>query len=158
MLGRMTINRKDLGAGLSFLTMAIVYGWIALRDLPVGTTLSMGPGYFPMVLCGIIGLIGAILTIRAVWSADSVSLPGHFAWRPVIAISVAVIIFGTFLRELGLFLAVFATAYLCSQASRQVTRVRALGLAFVLAVICTGVFAYGVRLPLPVVGTWFKGA
>ncbi|MDF2810645.1 MAG: hypothetical protein K0S56_1676 [Microvirga sp.] len=153
----MTINQKDVGAGISFLSVAVIYGWTATRDLPFGVLLSMGPGYFPMVLCTLLGIIGVSLTVRGLWARQSAELSGHFAWRPVITISLAIILFGTFLRELGLFVSVFCTAFICSIASRQVKWRNALVVAFCLAIICTGVFAYGVRLPLPVLGTWFKG-
>lgn len=153
----MTINQKDLGSGLSFLSMAIVYGWVALRELPFGSALNMGPGYFPIVLCTILGVIGSFLTIRALCAGKSISLTSHFSWRPVIAICLAVILFGTFIRELGLFLSVFGTAFICSLASRRVAWTNAFYLAVALAIISTGIFAFGVRLPLPVIGTWFTG-
>ncbi|CAH1693987.1 Tripartite tricarboxylate transporter TctB family protein [Hyphomicrobiales bacterium] len=153
----MTVNQKDLGAGLSFLCMAMVYGSIALRDLPIGSALNMGPGYFPIALCALLGIIGIYLTSRALRAGESVTLAGRFAWRPVIAVCLAIILFGTFIRELGLFLSVLGTAFICSLASRRVTRTGAFVLAVALAIICTAVFALGVRLPLPVIGTWFTG-
>ncbi|CAH1651560.1 tripartite tricarboxylate transporter TctB family protein [Chelatococcus asaccharovorans] len=153
----MIVNQKDLGAGLSFLGMAIVYGWVALRELPFGSALAMGPGYFPIVLCMLLGVIGSFLTIRALCAAQRISLSSRFSWRPVTAICLAVIIFGTFIRELGLFLSVFGTAFICSLASRQFAWKSGVYLAVVLAILCTGIFAYGVRLPLPVIGTWFTG-
>ncbi|WP_181832692.1 tripartite tricarboxylate transporter TctB family protein [Bosea caraganae] len=142
---------------MSFLLLALVYGWIAYRDLPFGVMLNMGPGYFPLVLCTILAGIGALLTIRALLAGLRTGLPGRFAWRPVVAICLAVILFGTFLRELGLFASVFCTVLICSLASARMNWLQAGLAALMLAVICTGVFAYGVRLPLPVVGTWFTG-
>ena len=153
----MTINQKDLGAGLSFLMMAIVYGWVAFRDLPFGSALAMGPGYFPIVLCTVLGVIGLSLTIRALCAGQSISLTSQVSWRPVTAVCLAVILFGTFIRELGLFLSVFGTAFICSLASRQFAWKSGVYLAVALALLCTGIFAYGVRLPLPVIGTWFTG-
>jgi hypothetical protein len=153
----MAVNHKDLGAGLSFVSVALLYGWIAWRDLPFGVTLNMGPGYFPLVLCTILGGIGALLTIRALLAGRPAILPGRFAWRAMLAVCVSIILFGAFLRELGLFLSIFLTAFICSLASARVKWAQAGLVAFLLAILCTGVFAYGVRLPLPVVGTWFRG-
>lgn len=153
----MAVNHKDLGAGLSFLSVALLYGWIAWRDLPFGVTLNMGPGYFPLVLCTILGGIGALLTIRALLAGRPAILPGRFAWRAMLAVCVSIILFGTFLRELGLFLSVFLTAFICALASARVKPTNAAIAALVLAAICTVVFAYGVRLPLPIIGTWFRG-
>jgi putative tricarboxylic transport membrane protein len=152
----MAVNQKDLGAGLSFLSVALLYGWIAWRDLPVGMTLNMGPGYFPLVLCAILGGIGAVLTIRTLLARHPAALPGRFAWRAMLAVCISVLLFGTFLRELGLFLSVFLTAFICSLASARVKWPNAALVAFILAILCTGVFAYGVRLPLPIIGTWFR--
>ena len=59
----MTIDRKDLGTGAAFIAVALLYGGIAYRSLPVGEALNMGPGYFPLVLCTILAAIGAILQL-----------------------------------------------------------------------------------------------
>lgn len=152
----MAVHQKDLGAGLSFLAVATLYGWIAHRDLPFGVALSMGPGYFPKVLCGILAVIGAFLTVRALLVRHPVALASRFAWRPWAAVSLSILLFGMFLRELGLFLCVFCTAFICSLASAQTKWRRSALASLGLAVICTGVFSYGVRLPLPVIGSWFK--
>lgn len=154
----MNVNQKDLGAGLSFLTVALTYGWIARRDLPVGVMLNMGPGYFPMVLCSALAAIGTYLTIRSLRAGKRTRIGGRVAWRPILAISLAIIVFGTFVNQLGLFVSVFATAFMCAMASRHVKWKSALPVAFLLAALCTVVFSYGVKLPIPVLGTWFKDA
>jgi len=153
----MAVHQRDLGAGLSFLAVAAIYGSVAHRDLPLGAALSMGPGYFPAILCGLLAVIGTVLTVRALRAGRAVALAGRFAWRPGVIIGLSILLFGTFLRELGLFLGVFCTALLCSLASPQTTWRRSALMSLGLAVICTGVFAYGVRLPLPVVGSWIMG-
>ena len=59
------LRDKNMLAGLIFLLVAGVYGYAAYR-LPLGSTLRMGPGYFPLVLTGLLGFqdrVGGILAL-----------------------------------------------------------------------------------------------
>ena len=57
-------NQKDFYAGLLFLFFAGV-GLFLARDLKVGTAAKMGPGYFPVVLCVLLGGLGVVTILRA---------------------------------------------------------------------------------------------
>ena len=66
---------KDLGAGAFFVFVGLVYGSIAWFGLPIGVALNMGPGYFPIVLSGmliVLGLIGIILSwVSVAWTVGT---------------------------------------------------------------------------------------
>lgn len=151
----MTIDRKDLGTGAVFIAVALLYGGIAYRSLPIGEALDMGPGYFPLVLSALLAAIGVILIVRALIARQAAPFFGKIAWRGMIAISAAALVFALFLRQLGLLPAVFLTSFVCSLASERASVPTALALGLFLSLFCTLVFAYGVRLPIPIIGTWF---
>src|SRR4051812_15803810 len=48
---------KDFWSGIMFLAFAAV-GLIASRDYSLGTSLRMGPGYFPILLGSVLALLG----------------------------------------------------------------------------------------------------
>ncbi|MCZ0962796.1 tripartite tricarboxylate transporter TctB family protein, partial [Paracoccus benzoatiresistens] len=54
----------DIVAGLFFMALAAFFGWQAL-GLEMGTSIRMGPGYFPIVLSGLLFLLGAVILFKA---------------------------------------------------------------------------------------------
>src|SRR5690606_8490719 len=50
----MTFNRSDLGAGAIFIAIGLGFAAITLLELDIGTARRMGPGYFPIMLSGIL--------------------------------------------------------------------------------------------------------
>lgn len=145
-------DRSDFAAGLVFVVVGIVYGRLSL-DMSLGTALRMGPGYFPFVLCCLLVLLGlAILGKSFLTQADGNF--GHVPWRALEMIALAIVFFGVFIMRLGLLPTVFVTALIGSLSSGQVSLKIALAVSLALAAFCTLVFAYGVSLPIPVLGNW----
>ncbi len=152
----MTINKNDVGAGAFFIAVGLLYGGIAWTSLPLGQALDMGPGYFPLVLSSLLTILGAATLIRGLWVGGEARF-GIVSWRAVVMLSLATIIFATFLRELGLFPCVFASAMTASLASPQITLRSAATVSLMIAAFCVGVFTYGINVPIPVFGSWFGG-
>lgn len=149
----MAVNTKNLGAGFTFLAVAAIYGGTALRSLPMGSLTNMGPGFFPAALCVILAGLGTILVITSIFDVRQPAF-GAFAWRALFTISAGVLFFGAFIRETGLALAVFVTAFIVSLAAAETRLPVAAAIALVLSVFCVVVFIYGLRLPLPILGSW----
>ena len=64
----MTAQRslKDLLAGLIFIGFGLAFGYATL-GYQIGTALRMGPGYFPLVLAGIMVLLGVVIFAYFYW-------------------------------------------------------------------------------------------
>lgn len=150
----MTVNRNDVAAGAFFAATGLLYGGIAWTSLPLGRALNMGPGYFPLVLSGLLTVLGAATLIRGFWIGGG-SRFGVVPWRAIVMLSLATVIFATFLRELGLLLSVFASALTASLASPQTKLISAAVVSAVIAAFCVGVFVYGINLPISILGSWF---
>ena len=56
--------RKDALTGLLFIAIAIFGLWIS-HDYPIGTTLRMGTGYVPRMLCWLLLGLGGLILVQA---------------------------------------------------------------------------------------------
>src|SRR5712692_9902454 len=82
---------KDFWSGVMFCGYAL------------GSAGKMGPGYFPLLLGGLLGALGAILIGRSV-VLDGEPLP-RFRVLPLAIIAIAVCLFGTLVEPFGLIVA-----------------------------------------------------
>ena len=67
-------NGKDFWAGLMFLGLGLGFSGVALKNYNMGTAVRMGPAYFPVVLGGLLALLGAWVFLRAFVSGQKSSL------------------------------------------------------------------------------------
>jgi hypothetical protein len=156
-------DRKDLGAGGLFLGFGVA-ALVLARDLPVGTAVRMGPGYFPTVLGALLALVGAAVVLRALLhrsppagSGEVAPPPAPFAWRPLLVISAATALFGLLLRGAGLVPATAVLVIGSAWASPKFSLRSAVPLAVGAAVFCALVFVKGLGVPMPIFGSWFGG-
>lgn len=150
----MTANRKDLVCGLVFVVIGLLFA-TGTRDLDMGTATRMGPGYFPIVLAGLLILIGAVISIRA-FGRPSGDPFGEVPWRAFALIIPALVFFGFAVRQVGLIPAIFIVALASSFSSTKMTVPLALMLSAVLAVFCALVFVVGLGLPIQLFGPWVR--
>src|SRR5262245_10980122 len=103
---------KDFAAGLIYLSIGLVAIFLG-RELPMGTALKMGPAYFPTVLGSLLSLLGLASVVRS-FTQKGEPIPA-FAWRPLLMITVATVVFGLILRGAGFVIAlplfIIMTAY-----------------------------------------------
>ncbi|MCZ0962624.1 tripartite tricarboxylate transporter TctB family protein, partial [Paracoccus benzoatiresistens] len=85
-------DQTDIAAGLFFMALGGFFGWQALQ-MEIGTSLRMGPGYFPIVLSGLLFLLGAVILFKAFGRPDDEPF-GRIAWRGILFILPAPIFFG----------------------------------------------------------------
>jgi hypothetical protein len=62
-------NGKDFWAGLMFMSFGLGFMYVS-RDYSMGTAVRMGPAYFPMVLGGMLTVLGAVVFFRAFVSKE----------------------------------------------------------------------------------------
>lgn len=148
------MSAKDLGAGLMFLVIGIVYGGIAFVSLPFGTAFDMGPGFFPLVLAALLAAFGIAITVRGLRTGSSVGM-GQFPWRGGVAIVTAVILFASLLEEIGLFPAVTMLTFISSLATPRPDLLRIAIISLSIAAFCTVVFRLGIGLPVPAFGAFW---
>ncbi|MGL6209896.1 MAG: tripartite tricarboxylate transporter TctB family protein [Paracoccaceae bacterium] len=145
------INKADFAAGLLFILFGVAFGVSAL-GLEMGTTLRMGPGYFPMVLAVILTGLGMAIVISAFASIGEEV--GVYAWRGMVFILAAPIFFGLTVRGLGFVPSIFATTLIAALAGLNLRPFHALLLAVAVTVFTTLVFSYALGLPFRRFGPW----
>lgn len=147
---------KDILSGLIFLGFAIAFG-SAASGYQLGTAFRMGPGYFPLVLAGGLGILGAAILVRGV-TADASDTPiGPVPWRGAVLILAALVYFGATIRGLGLVPGVFGAALLSALASRSNPPLAALVIAGALTAMAVLVFHIGLGVAVPLFGPWLRG-
>ncbi|WP_188052360.1 tripartite tricarboxylate transporter TctB family protein [Aureimonas fodinaquatilis] len=92
--------RRDVAAGLFFTVIGLSALLMAV-NYPFGTTFNMGPGYFPIIVSGLMLVLGVLLTITA-FRANAGPLLNDIAWRPLIIILVAVVGFALLIDRGGM--------------------------------------------------------
>lgn len=150
----MTANLKDLTAGLLFVAIAAIFAAGGL-GLDFGTPLRLGPGAFPMMLAGLLALLGLIVCIQSFRhpAAHVVIIP----WRGIVLILLAPIIFGLTVRGFGLLVSVALVVAVSAFASRRMSWRLAAVLTVGLTLFCVLVFNVGLGLPVRLFGPWVGG-
>lgn len=146
---------KRAQAGSVFIAIALIFGVYSNVTLDAGTAGSMGPGYFPNSLAILLAILGAAAILAA--PKNKVAVPSD--WISVKSFSLIVaspILFAALLIGAGLVPAVMAVVLMTSYASRRTTLTKALLLAVGLSVFCSLVFVHGLKLPVPLFGSWFE--
>jgi hypothetical protein len=136
---------QDLAAG-AFLIVFAGLAYYFAGDLPMGRAVRMGPGYLPTVLSWLLGGLGVLVALRAV-TVDGPRLEG-WAWRPVLALTVSLLVFAGLLQRAGLVAAIFAAVAVASFAAPKPRPLPVLLLAAVLAAGCSLLFKQVLGLPL----------
>jgi hypothetical protein len=150
----MTVNIRDIGAGLIFIAIGILFGLGSL-GLEIGTALRMGPGYFPLVLAGLLVGLGLLILGHGFGhpTAGGLAIP----WRGLVLILLAPVVFGLTIRGLGLVPSVMLVVLISAFASQRMSVRLALVLSAALTLFCVLVFSVGLGLPLRLFGPWLVG-
>ena len=119
---------RDILSGLIFVGFGAAFGYAA-TGYPLGTAFRMGPGYFPLVLAGLMALLGVLIVAKGVTAAAAEGEIGPVPWRGVVLILAALVYFGACIRGLGLVPSLFGAALLSALASRRNGPVSALVIA-----------------------------
>jgi hypothetical protein len=138
---------KDFWSGLMFLTFAAVT-LVAANGYSLGRGGRMGPGYFPTVLGAVLAVLGLVLLVRSfAINGDAIE---RIQLRPLIILTVCVILFGLMIQPLGLVIALTVTTFVAALAGRDIRLKEAALLSSGLTVLAVLIFVVALRLPLPI--------
>lgn len=158
-------SQKDFFCGLMFMGVGVAFAWGA-STYNVGTGARMGPGYFPLMLGVLLAIIGAVVTFTSlVVETVGGEKIGKIAWKPLIFIIGANVIFGILLAGLpkigvpafGLIIATYALVFVASMAEAGWKVRTTFILATVLAVGSYLAFVVGIKLQFPVWPSFITG-
>lgn len=150
----MGLNSKGLWSGIFFLIVGVAYGAVAVITLPIGTAMSMGPGYFPLILSSVLAALGVYITVQSLREAPE-PIDRNLPARAIICIGAATILFAALFEPLGIFPCVFLSTMLASAAQRSFRPAESAAACASIAALCAAVFGYFLGLPVPIVGEVF---
>jgi hypothetical protein len=151
-------SQPDFYSGLMFVVAGIAFAWGA-TNYTVGDAARMGPGYFPLMLGILMALVGAVITFTALSRTDSDGEKiGKWAWRPLVYVIAANVIFGILLAGVrgfglpafGLIVGIYALTFVASMAQADWKFKPTLFLATALAIGSYLVFVLALKLQFPV--------
>ena len=136
---------NDFLAGLFFIAVAGVGMWL-LREVRLGTSMRMGPGYLPTALCYLLLAVGLWMTGRSLF----VSGPPLERWylRPLVFVLGAVLVFALGVEKLGLFVAIVIVAIVAALATPESRWKEVVVVALALAAFSTALFVFALGLQL----------
>lgn len=152
-------SQKDFFSGLMFMVVGVGFAWGAYSGYTVGNSQRMGPGFFPLALGVLLTLLGTVIALKAlvVPTPDGDKI-GAFAWKPLIFIILANLVFGAMigglpsvgLPPMGLVLGIYALTLIACLAGDAFNLKEALILGTILAVLSYLAFIVLLKLQFPV--------
>ena len=143
---------QQAASGLFFLAFGALFLWLS-TSLPMGTAADMGVGYTPRLLAIGCQIVGGVLLVARLISDRQGGLgsePVSFAGAPLLLTTVMVAGFAVALPWLGLPLTVVACVVPAAIAGETFRWPVLLAIAGGLAVRTTLLFAWALRLQIPV--------
>ena len=117
-------SQKDFFSGLMFMGVGVAFAWGA-TTYKVGEGARMGPGYFPLMLGVLMAILGIAITFKSLVvetvGGDKI---GKWAWKPLVYIIAANLLFGVLLGGLpsiklpamGLIVGIYVLTFVASMA------------------------------------------
>jgi uncharacterized membrane protein len=137
-------QNKDFWAGLMFIGTGAMAMFIA-RDYAFGSTLRMGPGYFPSMLGGVLILFGIAIMVKGLRKSEKIQ--GNWSVRALIVLPLSLAAFGILMEKAGFLPAMVALVFGSAAAGREFKWVEVLLCTIVLTVISVALFIWGLGLP-----------
>ncbi len=139
-------RNRDFWAGVFLIAVGASAVFLS-RDYGFGSTRQMGSGYFPTVLGVILVLFGIYVLVTGLRSGEP--FKGKWPLRPLIVLTVAIVLFGLLLNAVGLIPALVVLIFGSAAAGKEFRTVEILLLTALLTVFSVAVFVWGLRLPFP---------
>ena len=151
-------SQKDFWSGLMFVVVGLGFAWGA-TNYNFGTSARPGPGYFPLGLGIILAGLGALTLFEALTIETEDGEPvGKFAWKPLVTILAAVVLFGFLLPRLGMALTIPVLVIVSSLAGDEFHWRDAIINSVVLAIGSWAIFILGLKLVIPLWPTFMPFA
>lgn len=131
-------------AGSLFLAIAALFGSTAIYTLDVGTPGEMGPGFFPILISLLLAGLGVAIMIAR--SGDDEPERKPIAWRGVLLVTLAPIVFAFSVRTIGLVPALLLSVTIAVAASRKIGWMQGVLIVLGMTIFCVAVFSYGIGL------------
>lgn len=146
------ILSKDFLAGVMFIAFGAFALWLT-RHLPMGTAVRMGPGYVPQLFAYALLVLGSAIAIVAF--ATPGDKPERPQGRPLLLVTIGIVVFGLLLETAGLLPALIVLVAASSYANGSFRVAEVLFSILVLAALSITVFKLGLGMNVQIIaGVW----
>jgi hypothetical protein len=142
------LENKDFWAGVFLITTGAAAMWIA-RDYTFGTSLRMGPGYFPTILGGMLILFGIYLLATGLRSGEPIA--GAWSLRALVILPLSLVLFGWLIDRAGFIPAMLVLVFGSATASTEFRLIQVLLFSIFMTALCAVVFVWALGLPYPLI-------
>ena len=142
------LDNRDVWAGLFLIAIGAAAIFIA-RDYTFGTSLRMGPGYFPIVLGGLLVLFG--IYVLATGLRSGVAIQGPWSIRALVIVPLSLVLFGALIDRAGFIPAMLVLIFGSATASTEFRFIEVLLFSIFLTALCAAVFVWALGLPYPLI-------
>ena len=158
-------SQKDFFSGLMFTAVGVAFAWGATK-YSLWTGARMGPGYFPTMLGVLMAILGGVITFKSmVVETEDGDKVGSWAWKPLLFIIAANLLFGLMLGGLpsikfpafGLIVAIYVLTFVASLAGDEFNFKEVAVLATILAIMSYLAFIVLLKLQFPVWPAFITG-
>jgi hypothetical protein len=144
-------DNKDFWAGVMLVAVGAT-AVIVARNYAFGTSLRMGPGYFPSVLGGVLVLFGLYLMVAGLRRSEKIE-PG-WSLRGLILLPLSLVLFGVLMEYTGFIPAMMVLVFGSAAAGIDFRPIEALILSAGLTAFTAAIFIWGIGLPYPLLVGW----
>ena len=142
-------SQRDFAAGLMFIVIGAGFA-IGALNYTFGSSAKPGPAFFPFGLGLLTTVFGAMILFKSLTIESENGDPiGAIAWRPLVVLLGAVLLFGFLLPRLGLVASLPVLVIVSSMAGDEFHWGAALMTSAVLTALCWLVFVKGLGLSIP---------
>lgn len=156
-------SQQDWWAGWMFIAFGLFFVVVALgtpefvdkivgtRLIPgyqLGSSVRMGPAYFPVVLGGLLAFLGLLVLFDSLVEVGPKVAKFHF--RPLLFVMVSSLAFAYLLKPLGMVLASVALVFISALGGHEFKWKEVAILSVVLVIFSVLVFVKGLTLPFPI--------
>jgi hypothetical protein len=146
-------NGRDFLGGMTMIVAGLLFIWFG-RELEVGNSFQMGPGYFPTMLSLILMAIGALIIVQSLVIHAEEGEPETTNWKANFLVILAPVGFGLVLSGLGLAATMFLLIVGVAAASRYANWRHSILLGLFLSICSVVLFTRLLSLPVSAFGPW----
>ena len=144
---------KDFLSGVMFIVFGLAALWFG-RNLQMGTTVRMGPGYVPHMLAYIMMGLGGIIVVIALLTSTGERTEAP-KWKPITMVTIGIVCFALLFERAGLLPALVALILIASLGGEEFKLTEVIANMVVLSIMCIVVFKLGLQMNISVIrGVW----
>ena len=156
-------SQRDFWAGLMFISVGLffvvvaagtpefidkLFGTKLIPGYQIGSAVRMGPAYFPIVLGGLLAVLGVMVLVDSLVEEGEPVAKFHF--RPLLFLAASSLAFAYLLKPLGLPLASVALVFISAFGGHEFKWKEVAILSVLLVIFSVLVFVKGLVLPFPI--------